>query len=141
MMEARARARAQELIRAREEDLKCVDVVVALVDVVVALVDAVDALTEEVVVEVSGCLFVVTVMSSMIRVGMHVAVDVARSILNAQLVRIRSPNLLHLHLHLHPYPLPHQLPQTRNPVVLVMYQQPLASLQRRHLVRLSPQFK
>jgi hypothetical protein len=130
MMEARAQA--QELIRVREEDLKCADVVVALVD-------AVDALTEEVVVEVSGCLFVVTVMSSMIRVGMHVVVDVARSILNAQLVRIRSPNLLHLHLH--PCPLPHQLPQNRNPVVLVMSQQPLASLQRRHLVRLSPQFK
>jgi hypothetical protein len=123
MMEAR------ELIRVREEDLKCVDVVVALVD----------ALTEEVVVEVSGCLFVVTVISSM----EDVVADVARSILNAQLVRIRirSPNLLHLHPCPCPRPLPHQLPQNRNPVVLVMYQQPLVSLQRRHLVRLSPHFK
>jgi hypothetical protein len=95
------------------------------------------ALTEEVVVEVSGCLFVVTVISSM----EDVVADVARSILNAQLVRIRirSPNLLHLHPC--PCPLPHQLPQNRNPVVLVMYQQPLVSLQRRHLVRLSPHFK
>jgi hypothetical protein len=94
----------QERIRAREEGLKCADVAVALV--VVA-----DVLTEEVVVEVSGCLFVVTVMSSttsMIRVGMedvemHVVADVARSIPSALLVRSpsRRPKHRHPHLHLH----------------------------------------
>jgi hypothetical protein len=71
-----------------------------------ALLVVVDALTEEAAEEVSGCLFVVIEMSSMI----HADMVEARSILSALLVRIgihlRGRNMLLLLPH--QYPLQHQ---------------------------------
>jgi hypothetical protein len=120
MMEVRVR------IRAREEGLKCVDVV---------LVVEADVLTGVVVVEVSGCLFVVTRVSKMIRVVMDaymrvvVVADVdGKSILSALLILIILPRT--------PLPLPLPL-QKRKRAALAKSPQPLARFQRRHLVSLN----
>ena len=89
--------------RVRGEGHKCVDVVKGMSEVVVdaqyLILVAVVVLTGEVAEEVSGCLFVVIAMSSMIHAEVEVEVGVveARCILSALLVQIsilRAPLLL-----------------------------------------------
>ena len=135
-----------ERIRAREDDLKCVEeavVAVALMEVDVAVVlvevDVAVALMEVDVEEASGCLFVATEMSNATREAMIVVVDEARSMLNvlhAPIGPLRMPKLLHLLLRLR---LPHLYPQKRKSVV--MFLRPLELLRRRRLVKLNHRFK
>ena len=129
-------ALALERIRAREDDLKCVEEAVAA-DVAVVLMEAVAADVEE----ASGCLFVATEMSNATREAMIVVVDEARSMLNvlhAPIGPLRMPKLLHLHLLLL-LRLPHLYLQKRKSVV--MFLRPLELLRRRRLVKLNPRFK
>jgi hypothetical protein len=147
-------ALALERIRAREDDLKCVeeavaaDVAVALMEVDVEVDVAVALMEAEVdVEEASGCLFVATEMSNATReaVIVVVVVDEARSMLNvlhAPIGPLRMPKLLHLHLRLRlrlRLRLPHMYPQKRKSVV--MFLRPLELLRRRRLVKLNPRFK
>ena len=137
-------ALALERIRAREDDLKCVEEAVAAdVAVVLMEVDVAVALMEVDVEEASGCLFVATEMSNATREAMIVVVDEARSMLNvlhAPIGPLRMPKLLHLHLLLLlRLRLPHLYPQKRKSVV--MFLRPLELLRRRRLVKLNHRFK